>query len=228
MSEQLGKIEKPSAGQFQGGRKLYFVPLIYSGGESPPEYLEKFNKYWDQVENQVSDLELKLGRINKIYHELIPVSGEEGTKAIKELHQRSYEVIKNRLEKGARLEATEEGELLTEFMDWSRCLAIGLQNVKVFTKIYESYTEVSKKRNEHIAKTIDETLEVDKTGILFMREGHQVQFPSDIQVFYVAPPALDEINRWLRDHETKPPKESDSEAGTKEVTNEVSGLRARS
>ena len=34
---------------------------------------------------------------------------------------------------------------------------------------------------------------------MFIREGHQVQFPSDIQVFYVAPPALDEIKRWLRD-----------------------------
>jgi len=210
MSEELGKIEKPPVKAFKRGRKLYFVPLIYSGGESPPEYLEKFNKYWDQVENQVSDLELKLGQISKIYHELIPASGEKGTKAIKELHQRSYEVIKERLEKGARLEATEEGELLTEFMDWGRCLAIGLQNEKVFNKIYESYVEVSKRRNEYIAKHIDETLEVDETGILFMREGHQVQFPSDMQVFYVAPPALDEINRWLRDHEARPPEESTS------------------
>ena len=27
---------------------------------------------------------------------------------------------------------------------------------------------------------------------------HQVQFPPDIEVFYVAPPALDEIKRWFR------------------------------
>jgi len=158
MSEDLGKIEKPSAREFKRGRKVYFVPLVYSGSEPPPEYVEKFNKYWDQVENQVSDLELKLGRINKIYHELIPASGEEGTKGIKEVHQRSYEVVKSRLEKGARLEATEDGELLTEYMDWSRCLAIGLQNQKVLTKVYESYTEAGKKRNEFIARHLDETL----------------------------------------------------------------------
>jgi guanylate kinase len=36
-----------------------------------------------------------------------------------------------------------------------------------------------------------------------MRESHQLQFPTDIQIIYVAPPALDEINRWLRDRETK-------------------------
>jgi len=31
-----------------------------------------------------------------------------------------------------------------------------------------------------------------------MREGHQLQFPSNIQILYVAPPTLDEIKRWLR------------------------------
>ena len=201
MSEELGKIEKPPVEEFKRGRKLYFVPLIYCGKESPAEYLEKFNKYWNQVENQMSDLELKLGKVDKIYHELISASGEDGVKAIKDLNDKSYQIIKNRLDKGAQLEATEDRELLTEFMDWSRCLVVGLQNQKVFTKVYESYTEASKKRNEYIAGQIDETLKVDEIGILFIREGHQVQFPSDIQVFYVAPPALDEINRWLR-HQT--------------------------
>jgi guanylate kinase len=28
-----------------------------------------------------------------------------------------------------------------------------------------------------------------------------VQFPPDIQIIYVAPPALDELKRWLRDQE---------------------------
>ena len=203
MSEELGKIEKPSAEVFKRGRKLYFIPLIHGGREPPADYLEKFNNYWNQVENQVNGLELKLGQVNRIYHELIPVSGEDGLKVIKDLNDKSYQIIKNRLDKGAQLEATEESELLTEFMDWSRCLAIGLQNQKVIIKLYESYTEASKKRNEHIAKHIDETLKGVEIGVLFMREGHQVQFPSDIQVFYIAPPALDEIKRWLRDREAK-------------------------
>ncbi len=129
-------------------------------------------------------------------------------RAIESLNDKSYQTAKNRLDTGAQLEATEEGELLTEFIDWSRCLSIGIQNQKVFTKIYESYTEASKKRNEFIAKQLDETLKDNETGILLMREGHQVQFPSDIQVFYVTPPGLDEIKRWLRDHEAKTQGES--------------------
>jgi len=203
MSEELGKIEKPPAEEFKKGRKLYFIPLVYCGKEPEPEYLEKFNRYWEQVEEQMSDLELKLGRVEKIYHELVPVGGDDGIKVIKELNEKSSQIIEVRLEEGAQLNATEEAGLLTEFMDWTKCLTAGLQNQKVVVKVYEFYLEASRKRNEYITKQIDETLKADEIGILFMREGHQVQFPPDIQVFYVAPPSLDELKRWLRDRETK-------------------------
>ncbi len=208
MAEELGKIEKPAADQFKVGRKLYFVPLIYGGEDSPEEYLEKSNRYWAQVEKQITELELKLGKAKRIYHELVPAGGEDGNQVIKELSDKSHKVIQTCLEKGAQLEAIEDSDLLTEFMDWSRCLMMGLQNQKVFTRIYESYLEAGKKRNEFIAGKINETLKADEIGILFMRDNHQVQFPSDIQVFYVAPPALDEIKRWLRDREAKSEKES--------------------
>ena len=116
------------------------------------------------------------------------------------MNQESYQIIRPRLDKGARLEMLEAIELLTEFIDWTKCLAVGLQNQQVFTTVYESYSQASKKRNQYIAGQIEATLKADETAILLMQEGHQVQFPPDIQVFYVAPPALDEIKRWLRDH----------------------------
>jgi hypothetical protein len=34
---------------------------------------------------------------------------------------------------------------------------------------------------------------------LIINERHQVQFPADVDVFYVAPPALDQFRRWLDD-----------------------------
>ena len=45
-----------------------------------------------------------------------------------------------------------------------------------------------------------------------------VQFPVDIEVFSVAPPALDEIHRWLRDRSQAVPaeKEADEDKGKKE------------
>lgn len=219
MSEELGKIEKPAAEGFKKGRKLFFVPLIYAGKESPADYVEKLEKYWIQVEEQISDLELKLGRASRLYHELIPSGGEEGLKALKGLNEKSYQIATGKVEKGAQLEATEDADLLTEFMDWSRCLSIGLQNKKVVAKVYEAYTEANKKRNEFIPKHIDETLKPDEIGILFLREGHQIQFPSGVEIFYIAPPMLNEINRWLRDRESQLFKEysqQTSESGNKQ------------
>ena len=203
MSEELGKIEKPTADEFKKGRKLYFVPLIYCGKEAPSEYTKKYNVYWQQVKTQIGDLEAKLGKIDHIYHELIPMGGKEGSKAMKELNKQSYQVVKPSLEKGAQLEAIEESELLTEFIDWNKCLATGLQNQKVFVTVYQSFADAGKKRNEYCAAQIDKTLKSDEIGILLMREGHQIQFPSDIQVFYVSPPALDELKRWFRDREAE-------------------------
>ncbi len=207
MAEELGKIEKPPAEDFKQGRKLYFIPLIYRGEDSPEEYRKLSLKYWEQVESQISEMEGKLGGIKRIFHELIPATGDAALKAIEELCDKSCQIIKDCIKKGAQLEALEDGDILTEFMDWSKCLIMGLQNQNVIAKVYEFYREASRKRNEYIIKKIDENLQQDEIGILIMRENHQLQFPADIQIFYVAPPALDEINRWLRDREKQTEEE---------------------
>ena len=81
--------------------------------------------------------------------------------------------------------------------------------LEVFTKVYESYAEAQQKRNSHIVKRIDETLKKDEAAILLIREGHPLQLPSDIQVFYIAPPGLDRIKRWFRAREAESLTEHD-------------------
>lgn len=208
MSQDLGKIEKPSVEEYRAAKKLFFVPLLFTPRDIQGELFEKVFRYWDQVDAQLTSLELKLGITKKVYHELVPTGGEEGSKIIEELNSTSYGIVKARLDKGAQLEPLEDADLLTESMDWTRCLAVGLQNAKVFDKVYESYIQAQKKRNEHIAKMINDTLKESEVGILLMREGHQVQFPADIEVFYVSPPGLDEIKRWLRTREVEAEKEA--------------------
>jgi len=208
MSQELGKIEKPSVEEYRAARKLFFVPLLFTPKQLEGELFEKVFRYWDQVESQLSNLELKLGIVKKVYHELVPIGGEEGSKIIEELNSTSYGIVKARLDKGAQLEPLEDADLLTESMDWTKCLAIGLQNQKVFDKVYEAYLQAQTKRNEHIAKMINDTLKEGEVGILLMREGHQVQFPADIEVFYISPPGLDEIKRWLRTREVEAEKEA--------------------
>jgi len=199
MPEQLGKIERLEVERFKQGKKLYLVPLVYSGEEAPDEYKEKCSRYWQQVAEHLTNLASKIGRVNQVYHESIFQPGEDGIKTLKTLNPSSYQIAKTQCDNGAIFETVEEEELFEEVMDWQRCLMLGFMSDKVASKVSEFYVEAAKKRNEFIANKISETLKDDEAGLLFIREEHSVQFPSDIEVFSIFPPALDEIHRWYRD-----------------------------
>ena len=215
MPQELGRIEKPLAERFAKGRKLYLVPLVYSSKDTPPEYNERSSRYWQQVNEQLSNLEAKIGKVNRVYHEMISLADEEGMKVMERLNSESYQIGKSKCDNGAVFEAIENDELVGESIDWGKCLLIGLVSLKVASKVSEFHIEAVRKRYEFMAKRIDETLQSDETGVLFISQGHSLQFPNDIEVFSVFPPALDEIHRWIRDEagkeqEAEPEKEQES------------------
>jgi hypothetical protein len=199
MPEQLGKIERLEAERFKQGKKLYLVPLMYFGEDTPDEYRERCNRYWQQVAEHLANLTAKIGKVIRVYHESIFQSGEDGMKAVERLNPSSYHIARTQCDNGAVLEAIEERELLEEVTDWQRCLMLGFMSDKVASRVSELYVEAARRRNESMAKRIGETLKNDEAGLLFIREEHSVQFPSDVEVFSIFPPALDEIHRWLRD-----------------------------
>jgi hypothetical protein len=209
MSQELGKVDKPEVSSFKESRKILQVPLIYAGKNSPPEYLDLYEKYWQQVNEMVAKLEGKLGRVILIYHETVYEGGANGLKMLEGLHPRSHGMVNDRCKESSSLECIEVSELLEEVMDWERCIMVGLISEKVAKQVYEGYGEASRKRYQFISKTIDETLKQGDVALLFIREGHLVQFPQDIEVFMVAPPALDEIHRWARDRAAKREQEQD-------------------
>ncbi len=214
MAQELGKISKPEADSFKQGRRLLLVPLIYSYEDAPPEYIERLDLYWKQVDEHIGNLETKLSKVSRVYHESISLGGEDGLKIMEKLNPKSCQIAKQKCQNGAKLEVIEDMELAAECMDWERCLLVGLLSNTAARKVSEFYMEASRKRYEHISKKIDETLKVDEIAILFIREGHRVQFPDDVEVFNVAPPALDEIHRWLRDRASKRETEGDSQSAT--------------
>jgi hypothetical protein len=199
MPEQLGKIERLEAEHFKQGKKLYLVPLIYANEGAPDEYKEKCSRYWQQVAEQLTNLAAKIGKVNRVYHESVFQSGEEGMKAVQKLNPGSYGIAKTQCDNGAILETVEDEELFGEVMDWQRCLMLGFVSDKVASKVSGFYVDAAKKRNEFIANKISETLKDDEAGLLFIREEHSVQFPPDVEVFSIFPPVLDEIHRWYRD-----------------------------
>lgn len=199
MGEELGHIDRPSVASFGEERKLFVVPLILRSRDAPAEYTEKFDAYWQQVGEQLARLEEKTGPVQCIYHEAIIAGGEEGIVMLEKMNTSSCHIVKERCAKGARLEATDDRELAEESMDWERILLGGFISEKVARIVSQCFVDASRKRYEQMANRIHESLKPGEKAILFITEGHSLQFPADTQVFSVFPPALDQIHKWFRD-----------------------------
>ncbi len=199
MSETLGRVERPAAELFQSRRKLFVVFLVFTHESAPAEYKEKCERYWQQVGEQLANLEAKTGAARHVYHESVYEKGEAGLASIEKTHPFSYALAKARCAEGATLEAMEDRDLAAELSDWERFMVMGFASSKVGELVRDLYMQALKKNNEHVVNAIDSTLGPAEAGILFVREGHGLQFPQDIEVFSVVPPALDELHRWLRD-----------------------------
>jgi hypothetical protein len=199
LAEELGRVEKPSVESFGQGRKLFVVPLLFRSDEAHVEYSEKFELYWRQVSDHITRLEESLGKVQRVYHESIFIGGEAGLEILEKLSTSSCGIAREKCRDGAELEETDDRALVEESMDWERCLLLGFMSQKVARMVGEFYIEASRKRYEHIARRIDETLKAGERAILFTSERHGLQFPKDVQIFSVSPPALDQIHRWLRE-----------------------------
>ena len=205
MVQKLGKIEKPQVTDFRDARKLFCLPLV-------PQFTEKdldndlknsIEQFWSQVTSRIADLE-RTGKVSHIFFESITKDGKLGLEMVKKVSQQSYDIVKEKIDKGAKLVSIENEEILNEFLDWSICLSVIRKSQKVFNQVLEFHQEVKNRRNQEIAKKIDETLKNNDSGLLVMTDENRLQIqpnlPSDIQVFLIHPPALNDIMRWLRDY----------------------------
>ena len=197
-AQELGRIARPGADQYQGRRKLILLPLLYSPATDEPEGAAALQNYWQQAQTQVAALENALGGLRHIYHESITEGGADGLEQLKAGDLRSHGLISLKCEAGAVLEVTEDLEILLETLDLQRCLMLPMASPTVAARLQEWHADANRRRYEHIANRIDATLEEDGVGLLLISERHSVQFPSDIEVFYVSPPALDDFRRWLQ------------------------------
>ena len=201
MAEELTRITRPAAGNYQGKRKLLLAPLIHlpvPPDAMPPEGAEIMARYWEQVDVQVRAVQNALGSVSRVYHENTPEGGADGLGYLEASGQSSHSLVKSLTEGGATLESTESIDIMAEALDLQRCLMQPLMSPTVANRLQEWFTEATRRRYEFIAEAINSTLPEDETGLLLINERHQVQFPSDLEVIYVAPPALDEFRRWLQ------------------------------
>ncbi|HEX5415484.1 MAG TPA: hypothetical protein VFZ25_07450 [Chloroflexota bacterium] len=203
MAQELGKIERPSAASFEGSRKLFFVPLVYSPAEPPADYVGMLERYWMGARNQLRRLTERTGPLAHVYHEGVTAEGEAGKVLIEQINPRSQTLLDEFIQAGAKIEAFEDLETFSEMIDWQRCLMSGLTSRKVMETAMTGYRDALKRRTDLMIQNIEQTLQPGESGVLLLPENHGLQFPREIQVFYIAPPALDEIHRWERDQSEK-------------------------
>ncbi len=193
----LSQFPKPEAGQYAGRRKLFLVPLFALPPGIPEDGAKLLERYWSEVRDHVTNLERSLGAVSHVFHETVFSEGDEGLKMVEAINPGASAFVQAMCRSTASLEATEDRGLVEENSDWQRCISIGLMSQTVISAALDGYRETTQKRFEHMGSRIEETLGEGEVGVLFVREDHHVQFPSDIQVFYVAPPGLDALKRWM-------------------------------
>ena len=199
MATPIGKIPKPEASKYDGKRKLILVPLLLTNPDTSEEGKNLLETYWNDVRNHIHNLEKPLGTVSHVYHEAISENGQEGLKIINAINPIGCSLITELSKSTATVESTDDKSVLEESTDWQRCLSIVLVSENVMNTIMDLYRKSIDNRYAHINNQINNTLKDSEAGVLFIREDHKVQFAPDIQVFYVSPPSLDPVKKWLQE-----------------------------
>ena len=177
-------------------RKLIYVPIIHMsadlgtiakqvdkrgiagfGEEFWKEHGETISGFWDSIVKYFANLEVK---DFKIYQDGLVADGEVGQKIVKEgikSGSKNYEVIGDLLKKGAILVQTEDFAMVKEERD--RIVKITnakttIEKLIAYLKYKLNKNKLLKKRDNYIAKRVDETLKYAETGILFMGAYHDI------------------------------------------------------
>ena len=196
---ELGKISKPTIDRFNNKKRLIYVPIFFI----PPQLTEikennPFNEYWKEIANNINKLELSLGKIDIIFHEMNTKPAKEGLDIIENLNPNGFDFIKILYNSGSKISDFENEELVTELMDWQRALSSGIMSEKARKIISKEYTETNSTRNKNLLSKISEELNIGSNAILFMREDHGLQFDSDTEVFYVSSNTINKVHSWLK------------------------------
>lgn len=207
MTQQpLSQIPRPSASSYEGKKSLFLVPNYIVAPGMPGEAQELIEKYWSEVRDSIGNLERSLGTVSKVYHEMICADGDEGLQHLEILNPTACTLVRAMCQSTATMRQLEDAELVAEHSDWQRILSMGPASQKILQASIEGYQETLSDRYLAIASRVSEDLVEGECAVLFIREDHTVQFPTDVQVFYVAPPSLDALKRWLDDYFRSPPQ----------------------
>lgn len=187
-------------------RTLIYVPVIHTsadlgslagevtkrgiadlGEDVWKEHQKIVEGFWDVISDYFDSVDVTGV---KIYQDGMVAEGEVGEKIVEEgvkSSSKNYEIIADLLKRGAILVQTEDFAMVKEERD--RIVKITqakttIERLIAYLRYKFTKNRLLKKRDNYIAKIIDETLNQGETGILFIGAYHNIipKLSKDIQI----------------------------------------------
>lgn len=183
------RIVHTSADMGSLGEELIHVAISKIGREKWEENQRLIEKFWDELEKEIFQLNLDLEQ-TRIYQDGLPCEGEMGMKIVRStagLGSKNYQIIEKMVARGARIVATENPELLIKERNLALDILKDSSTVEKeeATKKYIARKDILlEQRDAYIASRINNTLENEETGVLFIGAEHNVipKLAEDIEV----------------------------------------------
>lgn len=191
-------------------RELIYVPIIHTevdmGSMAEPlkrEFIQKFGRakwrahvqavedLWAGIRRRIDQLHLDSRRL-RVYQDGLPICGREMeiVREVARLGSQNYRIVLDLVEKGAKLEGTEDPKYLVEEYRFVQQL-VGITDPEEKRRAIENArgrrNELLVKRDRFVAKRIRETLQPRGKGILFSGIEHRIDkyLPRDIKVTFL-------------------------------------------
>ena len=130
-AEELGSIGKTAAGDILMSRKVYIVTMVQPSPGAPDGFEERFNAYWNAVDEQLSQIEARAGTVVRVFAEGVIGRGDDAMLMLQQSNPVAHRVVRQRVSAGAVFEEFEDSDLFGQVIDWGRCLLVGLISKKV-------------------------------------------------------------------------------------------------
>lgn len=154
-----------------------------------PRHLAAIDQVWTEIEKVLDSLPLSFDRV-RLYQDGLPVCGREA-EIVRELAQggsRNHQLLERLMGQGGILMGTESGDLLVQEYQLARQSFTGRQPRAAGLQAQRRALSQSllARRDQFIARRINETLKPGETGILFLGMLHSVEryLDNDVKVIY--------------------------------------------
>ena len=181
-------------------RALIYFPIIHSPQDvgslsqaarelrrdaQDNKYLDAVKQFWEIVATTIEGLELDYSGL-KLYQDGLPVCGKEKeiVAEVAELGSENHRLLQTLNKKGAVLMGTESPELLVKEREL-------MMQMLIPTELKETSLESAQvllnQRDEYIAQRINQTLQDNEMGILFLGLMHNIEAKLPEDIFLIEP-----------------------------------------